>query len=115
VKVTVKFHSNLFKIVRRWFIFLCNLSMIASSLLASFLLRFDFAIPPGEIQTLRVALPIALVSKTAVFVAARLHQGWCKLVCVHDLARVFLANGVASLAFWAVVSSWVGPRFARSV
>jgi len=94
---------------------LCHLSLIAGSLLTGFLLRFDFAIPHAEIQTLRTALPFVLISKMLIFVIAGLHRGWWKLVGVHDIARVFLGNVAASVLVWMGLFVWIAPQFPRSV
>jgi FlaA1/EpsC-like NDP-sugar epimerase len=85
------------------------------SLAASFLLRFDFSIPPGELPHLYRALWPALALKSLAFWVARLDRGWWRFAGIADLHRVLVANAAGSLAFTAVAAMWIGPGFPRSV
>jgi len=107
--------SNLFLILRRSWILATHVAMIAFSLAASFLLRFDFSIPPSEVRQLVMGLAIAVPLKMLIFLAARLDRGWWKLVGIHDLTRVLIANMAGSALFATTAAVVVGRSFARSV
>lgn len=107
--------SNLFLVMRRFWILLANTLLIAVSLSIAFLLRFDFTIPASEIQHLWMGLALVLPIKMLVFSLTGLHRGWWKLVGMPDLVRVLLANLVGFAGF--ATASWLlqGNTFPRSV
>ncbi len=91
-------------------------SAIASAALASsFLLRFEFAVPPAYIPMLGKALPAAILLKLAVFRAFGLrHLAW-RHIGFADLFRIVAAHTAGStLLAWTL---WVtlGPGFPRSI
>ena len=100
---------------RRAVIWVFHLVTIALSLAASFLLRFDFSIPPRELPLLYHAIWPALALKSLAFWLARLDRGWWRFAGIADLYRVLVANVGASLAFTATVAIAIGPAFPRSV
>jgi FlaA1/EpsC-like NDP-sugar epimerase len=100
---------------RRAVIWVFHLATIALSLAASFLLRFDFSIPPRELPLLYHAIWPALALKSLAFWLARLDRGWWRFAGIADLYRVLVANVGASLAFTATVAITIGPAFPRSV
>ena len=107
--------SYLFFVLRRVWIMLVNVVLIAASLSIAFLLRFDFAIPSPEIQHLWIGLALVLAIKMIVFSVAGLHRGWWKLVGMPDLVRVLLANLAGSAIFAAISLALNGNAFPRSV
>jgi FlaA1/EpsC-like NDP-sugar epimerase len=100
---------------RRALLWLFHAVTIGLSLVISFLLRFDFSVPPREIPLLYRALLVALPVKLAAFYLARLDRGWWRFAGMDDLYRVILANVGASLAFTTAVALLIGPQFPRSV
>jgi len=100
---------------RRAMIWLFHLTTIALSLAVSFLLRFDFSIPPRELPLLERALWLALPLKALAFWAGRLDRGWWRFTGMADLYRLILTNLGASLAFTAAAAMLIGPGFPRSV
>jgi FlaA1/EpsC-like NDP-sugar epimerase len=100
---------------RRSLLVLFHIGVIALSLAAAFLLRFDFELPKSEIAILQQSLWIAVFVKIGVFLLARLHRGWWRFVGINDLLRVLFANVVASAGFAAVVLLGIGTAFPRSI
>jgi len=89
--------------------------LFAVSLASSFLVRFEFLIPPEEITILSNGLWIVLPVKITVFHLARLHRGWWRFVGMADLRRVLVANVVASGIFAVLASFLIGTAFPRSI
>jgi FlaA1/EpsC-like NDP-sugar epimerase len=89
--------------------------IIAFSLYASYLLRFDLTIPATEFQALRIALWLAIAFKIPVFLLGGLDQGWSRFVSMRDLYQVLLVNLGASVVFISVVFVFIGAQFPRSV
>src|SRR5712692_6576055 len=100
---------------RRILIGLCHLSTIGLSLMAAFLLRFDFSIPRAETPLLYRGLWIALLLKTLAFQFAGLDRGWWRFVGMPDVSRILLANAAGSLSLAAATRLLLGPRFPRCV
>jgi FlaA1/EpsC-like NDP-sugar epimerase len=94
---------------------LVHVAMVMFSLLTAFQLRFDFSIPATEMELAKVGLELAVASKMLVFLAARLHRGWWRYVGMRDLARVSVANVLASALFAGAAWWWIGPVFPRSI
>ena len=82
---------------------------------AAFLLRFDFNIPRSEFRDLLFGLVVWLIVKSAVFRWLGLDRGWWRFVSIDDVARISLANFVASLASFAIIWSFGPPGFPRSI
>lgn len=89
--------------------------LIGASLLLSFLLRFEFAIPPEEFVTLQRALWLALAVKLPVlWLFGRERPSWRHL-SVFDLSALVSAQATASLVF-TIAALWrIGPSFPRSI
>ncbi|HEY1239083.1 MAG TPA: nucleoside-diphosphate sugar epimerase/dehydratase [Bryobacteraceae bacterium] len=88
---------------------------VVVSLAFAFLLRFDFTVPPSEINLLPAALGIALASKVAVFQWLRIGHGLWRFASVADLRRIVWANIIGSALFTGATIGLVGWRFPRSV
>jgi FlaA1/EpsC-like NDP-sugar epimerase len=93
----------------------CHLAAIGFSVMAAFLLRFDFSIPAGMIAILKQALVIAILVKLPVFQRAGLYRGLRRFVSMPDLYAVFLGNLAGSALFAGVAMLWIGPAMPRSV
>jgi FlaA1/EpsC-like NDP-sugar epimerase len=95
---------------------LCRAVLVGLSLWASFLLRFDFSIPPHEFATFRRGLLIGVTVKLVAFYGMRLHQErWWKYLGLPDLLILLRANLIASGAFTLVTLLAQGADFSRSV
>jgi FlaA1/EpsC-like NDP-sugar epimerase len=86
-----------------------------AALYTAYLLRFDFDVPPGELEMLWPAMGIAVLTKSVVFRVARLHRFFWKYVGIGDLFRLAIGNAIASVLFAAACRAIVGPQFSRSV
>jgi FlaA1/EpsC-like NDP-sugar epimerase len=88
---------------------------VAGSLVAAFLLRFDFELTQVELEHLVWGVAIALPVKLTAFYLARVHQGWWSTVGVSDITRIGLGNALASAGFGIATWLVVGQGFPRSI
>ena len=93
----------------------CHLTVIALSVAAAFLLRFDFALPAASIPILKQALLIAILVKLPIFDLMGFYRSLRRFVSMSDLYLVFLGNLAGSVIFIAVSLLWIGPTMPRSV
>ena len=101
---------------RGFLIGLVHLATIALSLVLAYYLRFDFWVPPTQIQPLCQALAIALPVKMLVFSVTQLHRRWWwRFVDMVDLLQLLVANALASLGFTAVGLLLIGRELPWSV
>lgn len=87
----------------------------ALSLAASFLLRFDFQIPAGEMRHLGVGLLITLAAKLIVFHLFRCDRGGWRYTGLADISTLVMANVIGSVALVAGAYAIFGPAFPRSI
>src|SRR5579864_8280037 len=100
----------------RWpFVLLLQSGIILFSLIAAYMLRFDYQIPKAEQDTFRQALIIVLAVKLIVLRLGKLDRGWSRFVGMEDLARILLTNMLATGMFVAAELALVGMKFPRSV
>src|SRR5215472_10495903 len=83
--------------------------IVVLAALASFLMRFDFSLPPVYLRHLLYALPVWLVVKSAGFRVIIPDRGWWRYVSVCDLLRIAFAN-LAGSAVGCAVILWVDPK-----
>jgi FlaA1/EpsC-like NDP-sugar epimerase len=102
--------SNRLIFIRLW-----QACVIAISLAASFLVRFDFIFPHAEIRHLLFGLLIVLAVKMTVFYVVGIEHGWWRFSGLSDLVKLFIANVVGSIVFTAATVSILGTQFPRSV
>lgn len=101
---------------KRRLIVLCVLALsVIVSLSGSFLLRFDFTIPPVERSHLLTGLVLFLAIKLGVFHLFLVHRGWWTAVGLVDLGRLLAASVFASILSTATTIIVIGPAFPRSV
>jgi FlaA1/EpsC-like NDP-sugar epimerase len=79
---------------------------VAISLVAAFLLRFDFSIPDEVHALVLQTVCIAWLLKLPVFFKARLHTGSWRFAGIPELRRILVANAIASAAFTLVALFW---------
>lgn len=92
-----------------------HLAIVAVSLVAAFLLRFDFSIPPATVPLLTQVLWIALFTKIVVFHFAGFHHGWRRYAGMADLIQLFTGNVLASGLFGCAAFLRLGRAFPRSI
>jgi FlaA1/EpsC-like NDP-sugar epimerase len=90
-------------------------AVVSLSLVAAFLLRFDFWIPSGTIPVLLQSIWIALLVKALAFNLAGSQRGLPQFASVPDLYRLFLCNLTGSALFAVASRVWLGPVMPRSV
>jgi FlaA1/EpsC-like NDP-sugar epimerase len=102
--------SNRLIFIRMW-----QAAVIAISLAASFLVRFDFVFPHSEMRHLLFGLLIVLSVKMLVFYVVGIEHGWWRFSGLSDLVKLFIANVAGSVVFTAATISILGAQFPRSV
>ncbi len=107
----MKHHRN----VDVWLERASHLIVVGLSLVAAFLLRFDFALPAVVIPILKQALVIAIIVKLGTFDLIGFYRSLRRFVSTPDLFLVFLGNAAGSLLFTVVSVFWIGPSMPRSV
>ena len=88
---------------------------VGVSVIAAFLLRFDFSIPHDVAPVLKQAVICALFVKLPLFDLVGFYRSLRRFASIKDLHRVFLANLGGSAIFAIVSALWIGPAMPRSV
>ncbi len=88
---------------RRVFIALTLSAIVATSIVAAFVLRFDILLREVDWEFCLISLAIALPIKLAIFYSDRLDRGWTLYAGIADLWHIFSASTLASLVFGSVV------------
>jgi FlaA1/EpsC-like NDP-sugar epimerase len=101
--------------MRKHLILFYSIAAAAGSLLASFLLRFDFSIPASEWTNFYGGLWIFVSAKALVFYVYGRRRSLWSTVGVLDLLRVVMKCAVASAIAGAATLLLIGPAFPRSV
>jgi len=83
--------------------FILDIFCIAQSLALSFLLRFDFAIPPAFASSLFKSLFLFVIVKLAVFALFKLYNMTWRYVGVNDIWNIFSATIIAELLLIVLV------------
>jgi FlaA1/EpsC-like NDP-sugar epimerase len=100
---------------RRVIVFLALTLSVVGGMAAAFGLRFDFSLPPAELNHLWTGLAIAVPIKLLVFHLNRLHRGWWTSFALMDLGHLVSVNLLASMVTTMGVFAMVGKSFPRSV
>lgn len=95
--------------LRRILVFFLDFLLVAAALCLSFLLRFDFHVPPAQIAALREGLLVALILKPAVFAASGMYRNIWRYASVHDAFQIFKVVTVSSLATGFLIVFMDGP------
>jgi len=93
----MKFSKNLF------FIIAVDMLLLAGSLLAANLVRFDFSMNHEEWMHLKKILPIALVIKLAILYFFDLYRGMWRFTSIADLLNIIKASTLSSLIIVFVI------------
>ena len=105
--------------MNQWLRGFLRLQMLAAasalSLVAAFLLRFEFAIPASEIKLLELGLCIFVPVRCLVFRGFQLHRITWRLVSLVDVIRIGAANLAASILASTATIALVGPAFPKSI
>jgi FlaA1/EpsC-like NDP-sugar epimerase len=99
---------------RLMFMIALEMALVTGSLLAAFLLRFEFRIPPAEVAGMWRGVAVALVAKIAIYRVARYDRSGWRYFGLLDLRQLAAANLGGSLLF-AIAAWFLVPGFPRSV
>ena len=94
---------------RRIIVFLCDLVLITLALTAAFLLRFDFSIPPAEMELFKDCLLVVLIVKPLVFIAIGFYQSMWRYASLQDGIEIF--KGVTFSSILAVAAVFFLRQF----
>ena len=100
---------------RRILIDLLHAAIVAGSIVAAFLLQFEFAIPKPELHHLATAVWIGVAIKIAIFMLAGFDHGWWRYVGIGDVYTLLVGNFAASGLFGLVSHLVMGPVPPRSL
>jgi FlaA1/EpsC-like NDP-sugar epimerase len=85
---------------RRLIVFLCDTLFIGLSLCLAFLLRFDFSIPPQQLDLFWECLLVVMIVKPLVFVMTGFYNSLWRYASVQDAVEIL--KGVSLSSFLAV-------------
>lgn len=85
----------------RWIIFSIDIFICLCSIILAYLLRFNFAVPENELDTLHYVIPFVLAVRALSFVAARTYAGIIRFTSTRDAQRIFITVFCGSLVFLA--------------
>ena len=88
----------------RWGILLIDLVLCSAALASAYLLRFNFHVPPHEVDLLLPVLPVFLLIRGASFLLAGIPRIMVRHTSTEDARRLFLTV-LAGTAAFAVVSA----------
>lgn len=86
----------------RGLIFLIDLSIVAFSILLSYLLRFNFNIPDSELKLMPYGLAIIILVRAILFLSVKSFAGIIRYTETQDIIRIFLISLVGSLIIGAI-------------
>ncbi len=97
-------------------ILLVDAVLVAFSYFFSYLLRFNFAVPPATLQLIFANLPLVICLKILVFHFFKLYRGMWRYTSLPDLVRILKASTLGSLLFVVITLFSHGiAGFPRSV
>src|SRR6266702_332894 len=87
---------------KRILVFLLDVALIISAFVLSFLLRFDFQVPPLERELLLSGLTVILIVKPLVFVASGMYRNIWRYASLQDAIEIFKV-----VTFSTIISAFV--------
>jgi len=97
-----------------WLILLIDILICFCAVVVAYLLRFNFAIPETEVNTLPKTIIAVLVVRLISFVVLRTYSGMLRYTSTRDAMRVVLAIGAGSLVFFfanAISYSFINAKY----
>ncbi|HRD53126.1 MAG TPA: nucleoside-diphosphate sugar epimerase/dehydratase [Flavobacteriales bacterium] len=86
----------------RWGILGIDLVLCSASLASAYLLRFNFQVPPHEVELLLPVLPVFLLVRAITFQLAGIPRIMVRHTSTEDARRLFLTVAAGTLAFGAI-------------
>lgn len=84
-------------LVPRWAIFTIDTLIVSTALLFAFLLRFNFQIPPHELQYMYLSMPLLLTIRVIGFLLFRIYAGMIQYTGSEDAQRVAIMLALGTL------------------
>ena len=94
---------------RRLIVFLCDTVLISLALCLAFLLRFDFTIPPAQLELFWQCLLVVIIVKPLVFIVTGFYNSLWRYASVQDAVEIF--KGVTLASFLAVAAVFFLRQF----
>lgn len=94
---------------------LIDIVLVGGAFTLAFLFRFDFGIPPAQLELLRMFILPVLAAKIVIFYFAGLYRRLWRYASVRDFYSVFWASVLGSLAVVIIVFFIYQGTFPRSV
>jgi FlaA1/EpsC-like NDP-sugar epimerase len=85
---------------RRLIVFLCDTLLISVALCLAFLLRFDFTIPPQQLELFWECLLVVMIVKPLVFVVTGFYNSLWRYASIQDAVEIL--KGVPHSSILAV-------------
>ena len=82
-----------------WIIFLIDLGIVFVGLILAYLLRFNFKIPEGEIETFYFVFPLVLGIRAITFLLGKTNRGMIRYTSSADAQRIFIITFIGSAIF----------------
>jgi FlaA1/EpsC-like NDP-sugar epimerase len=96
----MKFNINLIRrITPRWLIFFIDICVCILSIIFAFYLRFNFKLPPHEVDRLFYALAIVVIVRGVSFIIAKTYAGMVRHTGSKDIIRILISLAAGSLFF----------------
>ena len=97
----------------RWMIFVIDLLISVVSLQAAYQLRFNFDIPPHDIEGLLIAIPVVLVIRAISFLWGRVYAGIVRYTGAKDTERIFIVISIGTIIFFVInaISYFLTEKF----
>jgi FlaA1/EpsC-like NDP-sugar epimerase len=83
----------------RWVIFFIDLGICFFSLILAYLVRFNFAIPPVEIEAFPLVFTVVIGTRALSFYISKTFQGIVKYTSSKDAQRIFIVISAGSAMF----------------
>jgi len=85
--------------VPRWMVFFMDAIIIMVSILAAYMLRFNFHIPVNEMESFKMAFVLIFTVRIISFLVFKMHAGIIQYTGTRDASRIFLILFGGSLLF----------------
>ncbi|HHZ64854.1 MAG TPA: polysaccharide biosynthesis protein, partial [Flavobacteriales bacterium] len=96
----------------RWVIFLIDLGICCTSFTLAYLLRFEFDIPPNELDPLPYTFPLLMGVRALSFYLGKTYSGVVRYTSTKDAERIFLviASGSVVLSLVNISTYYTAPQ-----
>lgn len=85
--------------VPRWVVFFIDTFIVFFSILTAYMLRFNFHIPPSEMESFKQAFVLILLTRIISFFVFKMQAGIIQYTSTRDASRIFLILLLGSVLF----------------